>query len=1499
MTSSAPETQNCSTEGWLWLTLGPDQWNIQQEKFFFQVYVSRKWLVDRLVSNSPDSRVANIVIEKTDLRFWYRYITLFGRRFWLDLPWFVLPDDVEDDLLETGVACVVHLDKDPCLGSVDHVRGKIVSGGVSVRSRNGFDDKNNPFWDSPDSGSPSSAAIQLCRRLWPGGTPGEGTEEAIAAFIFGASSFQMEILDRLDHTDKNRRRLQLCSSENGVRIWETVPCPQAQAVLSPTEVVTKRLEDLSEALNEKDPKTKPLMKVQLDQRTREGSIEPTVFYRIEFAAHPPAPKKLELIRPVVRLLFPGHSGPVSWVPGSLKVSRDPQNHAIYEFSEEQSDELLKKMAPGSGGGVAAWEVEVEWKHDAPGVKPVLQILTIPSLYAKGRTPIERDQAGLPPESPDSEYVWHLAALEPNPAPSQPLPRVWVRYHIPDQIPADGKSGPPEKRLEGLSGGILLPHDLDPRGWSLGFDIPAKNGASTASIRGTFTVDSARKTVLVIKLQVSPCHVTAYSPLMTVYKDRLVDAAALPNAKNVDETLGQASLVFSNDRPKTSESSTEQVISAGFDSTSGMFELQGSDGAAVAYVPYHRPGSGAVYQAALIDFASPSRGNLVQQLDPISGRTIIPRDVNHGLLPWTIKRWRFQPLEGEQFTVALAFEDDGRGRESKDAVMALAPWVQWMDPAYKPDTAVRILHHRNLVLEHGEVEASAEDRKVGGKPSTLPANAEDFVQAVRDPYTVAAAKLKETPPAGETTDDAQLVNWLPGAYVLDTAGQAWPGKVWLQLPSEGEGMRRLPAVRCSKIEGEAQDPSLSILWCESNQPGEPQGTRNWLTYDVKWEQVLPPETRPTFVLRHAAELPPGDGFRLRNSSAPLLFDGAAVTAVCGPSQAVSSLAATGGRDGLVRLWDVPTGHLLARYRCYPDSGVNGEAPVVQAVSLCSSSGQLYLAAVTDKGSLRIWNYTQNSAPTEHQLATAVKCAALQQLGTMLYLVVANASAEVHLFRWDPASPANLTEILFPAGQPSGERVTATSAGSDLYVAAFGATIPVTVHQVRGALVSAIDIVKPPQQARACSLLYSQKLWLAVAGINRSLEAFSMGSGQLVICDMAGDGTDKFAPREWGDLAGVCLGELPTEGRTPVKLFASWSDGAIRRWEVKGTQEKPGEPRPPELAYTGHYGAVQAMACCGMAVSPYVNRWRPQLFSAGMEGTARIWDMVAAYERGRFLHDERVYDNLGTIRSTTWTAAQSDWIIEEINYPNCTDAPRPAVSYRPPGSVIAVSYPAPKSGSSFQALVEEKDGNQVITQICFACEGLKLVKQTDGTWKPEQFADDFFKECPSSDQFPFHRGHQGVYGFSSTAVNVHPFTLGWPLLGGVPVYPVRLDSIRFDNNGNATEISFCAAVVNPLEVIGEEKEDEIPGLVREAVARWALIQVALSKSTTGFSVTKVGGTINWDFPLGLQEQSSFPFTGFSGKLARVTGNVSYEEVTKSAPKRLVLTLGENSGSAVALG
>ena len=1510
MTSSAPETQNCSTEGWLWLTLGPGQWHIQNEKCFFQVYIPRKWLVDRLVSNSPDSRVANVVIDKTDLKFWHRYITLFAKRFWLNLPWFVLRDRVPADILEASVACVIHLDTDPCLETVTHVRGKIVSGGVSVMSRNGFDDANNPFWDSPDSGSPSSAAIQLCRRLWPGG----GTDEATAAFIFGASSFQMEILDRLDQTDKNRRRLQLYSSKNGVRIWETVPCPQAQAVLSPTEVVTKRLEDLSEALNEKDSQTnEPLMRVQLDQRRREGSIEPTVFYRIEFAAQPPAPKKMELIRPVVRLLFPGHSGSVSWSPGSLKVSRDPENHTIYEFSDEQADELLKKMALGSGGDAPNWEVQLDWKHDAPGARPILEIFTVPALYAKGRTPIQRESTGLPAESPDSEYVWHLAALEPGPAPSQPLPRVWVRYHIPDQIPDQGKSGPPERRLEGLSGAILLPHDLDPNGWSLGFDVPAKDVPAkddsgkredpSPSILGMFTVDSAKQTVLAIKLRILRCHVTAYAPRMTVYKDRLVDPASVPNAKKLDETLGQAALVFSNDKPTTAESAPAQGITAMFESAFGGFKLQGSEGAAVAYVPYHRPGSGAPYQAALIDLVSPSRGNLVQQPDPISGRTLIPRDVNHGLVPWTIKSWRFHPLEGEPVTVGLAFDDNETepkvDRESKDAVMALAPWVQWVDRAYKPDTAVRILHHRNLVLEHGEFETSAEDRKVGGRPSALPANTEDFVQAVRDPYTVAADKLKETPPAVGTTDDAQLVNWLPGAYVVDTAGQAWPGKVWLQLPLGGEGKQRLPAVRCSKIEEEAQDPSLSILWCESNQAGEPQGTKDWLTYDVKWKQVIPQAPRPTLVLKRAAELPPGDGFRLRNSSAPLLFDGAAVTAVCGPSQDMGNLATAGGRDGLVRVWDVPTGRMLARYRCYPDGGLVGDAPVVLAVSLSSLNSELYLAAVTEKGSLRVWNYTQNSAPTEHSPTTAVKSAAIQQLGTTLHLVIADPNAEVHVFRWDPASPATLTEIPFPAGRPKGERVTAMSAGNVLYVAACGRAIPVTVYKVSDAGVSEIVINNSPQQALACSLLNFEKQWLAVAGTNRSLEVFSMDGDEFLPWDKPTDGSEKFTPVEWGDLAGVCLGELPAESCFPVKLFASWSDGAIRRWQVpenKSTELKPGLP---ELAYTGHYGAVQAMACCAMAIRPYSNHWRPQLLSAGMDGTARIWDMAAAYERGRYLHDERVYDNLGTIRSTRWNETQSDWIIEEVTYPNCIDIPRSAISYRPPGSVIAVSYPATKTGSSPEAIVEEKDGNQVITQIYFACEGLKLVKQTYGTWIPERFADDSFKEYLPSGEFPFHRGHQGVYGFSSTTVGVHSFTLGWPLLGGVPLYPVRLDSMRFDDKRNPTEIVFLAAVVNPVDVIGEEKEDEIPGLVREAVSRGALIQVTLSKKEAGFSVTKAEGTIDWHFPLGLQEQSAFPFTGFSGKLARLTAKVSYETVPNFIGMRLVLTLGEGSGSAVALG
>ncbi|MDA7978297.1 MAG: hypothetical protein MPJ50_05945, partial [Pirellulales bacterium] len=266
------------------------------------------------------------------------------------------------------------------------------------------------------------------------------------------------------------------------------------------------------------------------------------------------------------------------------------------------------------------------------------------------------------------------------------------------------------------------------------------------------------------------------------------------------------------------------------------------------------------------------------------RLALPRDVNHGLIPLGIGKFRFAPTATNGPFPELAFvEKDVQGAESQSA-FALHLWSErGPDPRFKDDSdnpqaawletgRVR-LHHRNLVQEHAEFESSFEDRfppegpqvdpETGNTPSPL-LPLQDFLRSVRDRYTEASGNLLQKGTNEEQKNARQLRNWLPKAELEDAGGNdARPVLQYADNPATVPEVE-LPA-------GPFDEQNLKL-----RKSTDDDLDRHWLDVDLRPE-VIDVGKRPEVRIETTDPLQTATR-RALDSSTPLLFEEHEVTAL---------------------------------------------------------------------------------------------------------------------------------------------------------------------------------------------------------------------------------------------------------------------------------------------------------------------------------------------------------------------------------------------------------------------------------------------------------------------------------------------------------------------------------------------------------------------------------------------------------------------------------------------
>lgn len=254
------------------------------------------------------------------------------------------------------------------------------------------------------------------------------------------------------------------------------------------------------------------------------------------------------------------------------------------------------------------------------------------------------------------------------------------------------------------------------------------------------------------------------------------------------------------------------------------------------------------------------------------RLAIPRDVNHGSIPLGLGEFRF--LKSSCNLPKLKYKQNKVTGTEVSSVLAQLPWVEW-GPSVPNwlQTGKIILHHRNLILEHSEFESSFKDRfpdnrppvDADGNPVSPMLPFEDFIRAVRDPFTEASGNLLK--------EGKELKNFLPGAILHGGEGEGEKIQGCLNWHDNGG---ELPYV-CIDWHGGGDCPKTGSLNEDVNSqylglgyPGD-----NWLEYDVEVKCISIEEKTKLKIHNKQTEevnttIQGEERRRIVNSAVPLLF-----------------------------------------------------------------------------------------------------------------------------------------------------------------------------------------------------------------------------------------------------------------------------------------------------------------------------------------------------------------------------------------------------------------------------------------------------------------------------------------------------------------------------------------------------------------------------------------------------------------------------------------------------
>jgi len=867
---------------------------------------------------------------------------------------------------------------------------------------------------------------------------------------------------------------------------------------------------------------------------------------------------------------------------------------------------------------------------------------------------------------------------------------------------------------------------------------------------------------------------------------------------------------------------------------------------------------------------------------------LPRDPNHGVVPLGLETFTWEPdvgSDGKPRLTALRFDESTLEGGSLPSVLTQAPWVERGSSG--PDwlrTSLARLHHRNLVLEHPEMEVSFQDRTPDGPGGALPAPVlpyGDVIRAVRDRYTQASGNLTSNAPK-----EHALVNWLPGASLVDDHNQPVTPRLDYEPATAPPppGTPTPPQVTLSGLGGVVQtlsiDPSV--------------GGTNFLEFDVGAEPFAVNSPTLSIVAAQPDDGPSSGRMRAVNSGAPLIFSPQAVTslAVLGPSaDNPSPLVLVGRADGTVVLTSWNT--LVSRFQVanrFPTA-----ARAITGVALQALSNVLTIAASCKDGSAVVWTIPApgillslsrfpgamvppSSAATFHH-PDEVTCVALD--GSWLLTGCRDGLARL----WKVDQTAAPVKILTPAAL-AGPPPAVTAVG----MARQGVTSTLLVADANGLLLrfDRNDTSTTPAPIQSIPDPQGRNLPLR-------LMAIEPDTGQVVTgtCDTqlfiwgpksATDGTlvqqqaDSSFPTALASVGWMPAGPQAgpgVDGADVPPILAGDVDAVARVHSV-------GSPGFDQAVFDARGNEVSAVA--GLDGEKTGTGW---LLAGTTAGTLQAWSLPDGQEvAGAFsdaMQPGAIYDNLGVVRGALPLIPGSPWVVESLLDSDTGE------------ELYSVSHAEDDLNAPALFLVEpDAPGSpRYRTEIRLGCAAIKLVKKDGQVVVP-----------PDGTDFETARFTLGAYGLFSAAESKDPTkpygqARFWPRLGGAPVFPTRLLQLGLEQNPGGTDwqvagLMYQAALISPLDLTEDGPSDRVLPSVRGAVARGSVVTIALA-STGGVAFvaldTGADALFDWDFDV--DAQLDLQAGVFPGKLARLAGNVA---VTQG---QVVLTVNPMRSAALVFG
>ncbi|MCP4189695.1 MAG: hypothetical protein GY768_03595 [Planctomycetaceae bacterium] len=1350
------------------------------------------------------------------------------------------------------------------------VRFHIESGTATLESEYSLFKHRFFFPEELGSGSPKFKT--WLNQTWP------HSDAKIMGIVLGHDSLHLKLKD--DANQKKRRVAWSFSTDRDLG-WALQDCGRGADQVTPDKIVSDRRENVKVVLKRFNPTHGLSVRPRLFAKDASA-----VWYLISKPGTPSRPLR-EVVRPDFDIEATDGEQTSLWSPATLQV-QSGANKYIVLHDQTPLQTILETPSSSATSASLAWFVTDLDNH--------LQMtdLNLPSLMTC---------IGSRPLPLQSEYLWQFTDVTPRPPEVTPT-RAWVRYHLPER---NRESTPGQTRS--LSDAIPIPETAFPLAkWSMRLGPPqSDDDGRRRRLQLTLTPgDPAR-----LQWEIYDPEVEAFSPQLQAYRKELSAPAAPPASKllaasdSTTDPLEATSLVFANRVPDTTDPTLQCETSAS-DGTA-IFDLTATGDAVAAYWPLRT--------AAVIDPISATSSNLPQRRDPITRRVVVDRDPGHGLIAWPLTAMEIQ-ANGE-----LINKTRKNPAGKLQGARALAPWVE-RHRDFQNEVNKDSLHHRNLVQEIGEYATASQDRASEGEPAAFAANLQDFLEAIRDPFTVAVDELS-------TSTRSEIVNWLPGAN-LDQIPQ-----VRLNLPGANAPTleERLPSISM-------QAGTISQQLRAKYFPSFSTDETPWLKFAAQWRRYAGNPPRPEI------ELAPADDASGRQqivdgAAAPLLLLGSDITACdfatfepADPDQPSETWLLSGDTNGKLSLGDIERGgQTTATFHIPVDPGPGDLTAAIRALVVAErSDGERLIWASNADGVAVAWRRAEvDNAPVrlgEHGAADLAAAGIFQDL--VVWVVVDRTTGQVQFIAWDPdASLGEFNPLSLTVLQNDGDAIIDGRTVVDLQLSVSADKVIVAV---------AHETIDDSAPAQVLSATPNGSAWdfseLGVLGadfVAQHVSATIANDDRLVVALAAKDSLSVVVRFEvFLDDGSIGSGKVdPAIQRSTVvqalRLFARPDAEGLHPatagnrieaglqaalWVADDERHAAYFPQEPEFPLWDQPRLRESVLAFSGKLSPVPNKdprgpLRPYVLWGGTAGAARLWDWDAGAVRAIMRDHTHYYDNLGEVALThagqfhTSRDASHVAQVESTNAPMCTGHERSDAKsiYAPLDARISFSF----SSVSGQLLVDESADEEHKTVLGWNCESLTLLRDGLG-WVPDDLRD----ACPDPERpelkHAIYRHYPGAFGFYSNEEDETPDVHRLPRIAGLPVQvkaikriefaedtspQPRLDRIHF---ADILSLELIADIVHPLEVA--DKDQAETGLSGDFdFVHGVHVELVFSRSAEDQDLVLTGltaaGDSTWPLTGFRGDPVDFPFPAVPGQVSSITFRPSLVKL-KGGAKRLSLSV-----------